>query len=368
MSHARAPQPPPPWVHALLQWYRRHARALPWRTNPTPYAVMVSEFMLQQTRTETVIPYFTRWMARFPTLQDLARADEQDVLKLWEGLGYYRRARQLHQAAQRILREHHGRIPDDPDTLRALPGFGPYTAAAVAAIAYNRPVLALDGNLKRVLARFFGLETPIDTARAARELRARAEPAIPPGQSAAFNQALMDLGATVCTPRQPRCDVCPLQPWCHAHQQGRTQDLPRRRAKKPVPHYDVVAGVWQRQGRVLLARRPAHAMLGGLWEFPGGKVEPGETHAQALRREWQEELGVDIDVGEGLGTFKHAYSHFRITLYAYRVRAVHGEPEPRQHDALAYVPIDALDTYPMGKVDREIARVLQRHAQQEAAA
>ncbi|NPA06962.1 MAG: A/G-specific adenine glycosylase [Chloroflexi bacterium] len=368
MSHARVPQSSPAWAQALLQWYRRHARALPWRTDPTPYAIMVSEFMLQQTRAETVIPYFTRWMARFPTLQDLAQADEQEVLKLWEGLGYYRRARQLHQAARRILHEHHGQLPADPNILRTLPGFGPYTAAAVAAIAYNRPVLALDGNLKRVLARFFALETPIDTARAAREIRTRTEPAIPPGQSAAFNQALMDLGATVCTPRQPRCDVCPLQAWCQAYHQDRTHELPRRRPKKPIPHYNVVAGVWLQRDRVLLARRPAHAMLGGLWEFPGGKVEPGETHAQALRREWQEELGVDIEVGEKLGTFKHAYSHFRITLYAYYVRAVHGEPIPRQHDALAYVPVHKLDAYPMGKVDREIARVLQRRALQEAAA
>ncbi|NPA26071.1 MAG: A/G-specific adenine glycosylase [Chloroflexi bacterium] len=357
------------WTAALLQWYAQHARSFPWREHPTPYAVLVSEFMLQQTRTETVREYFTRWMARFPDLASLAQADEADVLRLWEGLGYYRRARQLHQTAQRIMTEHQGRIPDDPAQLQRLPGIGPYTAAAIAAIAYNRPVLALDGNLKRVLARFFGVDHPIQTPRAARELRERAEPAIPAGQSAAFNQALMDLGAQVCTPRQPRCEACPLRPWCRAFHEGKQHEWPRRQPRKAIPHYLVVAGVWQRGDQVFLAQRPADAMLGGLWEFPGGKVKPGESLEDALRREWREELAVEIVPGPRLGTFRHAYSHFRITLHALRVVYVQGEPQPLYHQKLAWVPLDQLDQYPMGKVDRAIAqRLREEYRQQEARA
>ncbi len=350
----------PPWVHALLEWYARHGRRLPWRAaRPDPYAVWVSEIMLQQTRVETVEPYFRRWMARFPTVAHLAQADEQEVLRLWEGLGYYRRARQLLAAAREVMRRFGGRLPAEPAALRTLPGIGPYTAAAIASIAFGRDALALDGNLRRVLARFFGIDTPIDTPQGQRELEARAHGLWPPGRAGDFNQALMDLGALVCTPRAPQCPACPLRPWCAAYAQGRVATLPRKRARQAVPHHTVVAGVARRGAAVLLAQRPAHKMLGGLWEFPGGKVEPGEDLPTALRREWREELGVDIAVGATLGTFRHAYTHFRITLHALEVRILHGEPQPLQAAAVRWVPITALEDYPMGKVDRLIARQLQ---------
>ena len=350
---------PAAWVHALLDWYARQGRALPWRrAHPDPYAVWVSEVMLQQTRVETVLPYFRRWMARFPTVEALAQADEQEVLRLWEGLGYYRRARQLLAAAREVVRRYDGRLPADPAQLTRLPGIGPYTAAAIASIAYGRDALALDGNLRRVLARFFGVETPVDTPAGQRELRARAQNAWPPGRAGDFNQALMDLGATVCTPRNPACADCPLRPWCVAHATGRVADLPRRRRRAAVPHYTVVAGIARRGETVLLAQRPTHKMLGGLWEFPGGKVEPGEDLTAALRREWREELGLTIEPGPELGVFRHAYSHFRITLHALMVRAWHGEPQPLQAAAVRWVPLADLATYPMGKVDRQIARRL----------
>ncbi|NPA31859.1 MAG: A/G-specific adenine glycosylase [Chloroflexi bacterium] len=351
---------PAPWVQALLDWYARQGRALPWRrAHPDPYAVWVSEIMLQQTRVETVEPYFRRWMDRFPTVRALAQADEQEVLRLWEGLGYYRRARQLLAAAREVVARYGGQVPADPAELARLPGIGPYTAAAIASIAYGRDALALDGNLRRVLARFFGVETPVDTPAGQRELAALAQGAWPAGRAGDFNQALMDLGALVCTPRAPRCEDCPLRPWCRAYAEGRVADLPRKRGRARVPHHTVVAGVARRGETVLLAQRPAHKMLGGLWEFPGGKVEPGEDLAAALRREWREELGVDAEPGPELGVFRHAYSHFRITLHALSVLRVHGEPRPLQAAAVRWVPVSELASYPMGKVDRAIARQLQ---------
>ncbi len=350
---------PAPWVQALLDWYSRQGRALPWRrARPDPYAVWVSEVMLQQTRVDTVTRYFTRWMARFPTVHALAQADEQEVLRLWEGLGYYRRARQLLAAAREVVARYGGRVPDDPAELQRLPGIGPYTAAAIASIAYGHDALALDGNLRRVLARFFGLDTPVDTPAGQRELESRAHGLWPAGRAGDFNQALMDLGALICTPRAPKCSACPLRPWCRAYAQGRAEDFPRKRGRGRIPHHVVVAGVAQRGDHVLLAQRPAHKMLGGLWEFPGGKVEPGEDLATALRREWREELGVEVEPGSELGVFRHAYSHFRLTLHALEVRALHGEPRPLQPAAVRWVPLAALPDYPMGKVDRAIARQL----------
>ncbi len=351
---------PAPWVRALLAWYAQEGRRLPWRRTPAdPYAVWVSEVMLQQTRVTTVIPYFQRWMARFPTLRALAQADEQEVLRLWEGLGYYRRARQLLAAARLVLEQHNGRLPADPATLQRLPGIGPYTAAAIASIAYGQDVLALDGNVRRVLARFFGLTTPIDTSAGQRALRQRAHGAWPPGRAGDFNQALMDLGARICTPTAPRCVACPLQPWCRAYATKQVADLPRKRPRRAIPHYTVVAGIARRGNTVLLAQRPAHKMLGGLWEFPGGKVEAGEALDAALRREWEEELGVRIEPGPEIGVFRHAYTHFRITLHALEIRQLHGEPQPREAADLAWVPLSRLAEYPMGKVDRAIARRLQ---------
>ncbi len=350
-----------PWVEALLEWYRQHGREFPWRQPaPDPYTVWVAEVMLQQTRTETVRPYFERWMQRFPTLESLAQAHPDEVLALWEGLGYYRRALALWRAAREVMERFGGRLPQDPETLQRLPGIGRYTAHAIASIAFGRDVPVVDGNVKRVLARLFALEEPVDRPAGERRLWELAQEHLPPGRASAYNQALMDLGATICTPRAPACERCPLRPWCRAYARGEPTRWPRRTPKKPIPHYRVVAGVIRRGNRVLLARRPEGRLLGGLWEFPGGKMEPGETQAQALQRELWEELGVRVAVGERLGVFRHAYSHFRITLEALCARILEGEPTPREGQQLAWVAIPRLHEYPMGKVDRQIARLLLR--------
>lgn len=339
----------------LLDWYARHGRSLPWRGSTDPYAVLVSEYMAQQTRVETVIPYYRRWMAQFPTIQTLAAASEDDVLKAWEGLGYYARARNLLKAARVIVDEHNGLIPPDVDTLRGLPGIGLYTAAAVASLAFGADEPALDGNLRRVLARVTALALDPRSPAGQQQLTAAAREWLPPGRAGDFNQALMDLSSQICLPKTPRCAECPLTAFCLAFQHKRQADFPVKVKKPAVPVIIVTAGVLRRGRAVLLTKRPADGLLGGLWEFPGGKQEPGESLPECLARELREELGVEVTVGEEIGLFRHAYSHFRVVLHAFACAVVSGEPRPLASDGLAWVGVDRLGEYAMGKIDRMIA-------------
>lgn len=342
----------------LLQWYHLHARPLPWRATRDPYAVWVSEIMLQQTRVETVIPYYLRWMERFPTLQALAAASVGDVLALWEGLGYYSRARNLHRAAQVVMREYGGEIPSTLEGLTKLPGIGRYTAGAIASIAFGVDTPALDANLRRVYARLFNVEIPARSAEGEALLWKLAQEHIPQGKAGDYNQALMDLGASLCLPRKPRCLLCPVAELCQARALGVQEIRPVLQRKPPIPHITVAAAVLERDGRFLLARRPENGLLGGLWEFPGGKQQAGETLPGCLRRELGEELAIDVAVGEELGMYRHTYTHFHVTLHAFRCNLVAGEPQPLEHSALAWVTSAELKNYPMGKIDRMIARTL----------
>lgn len=343
---------------ALLGWYRRNARALPWRRSRDPYAIWVAEVMLQQTRAETVVPYFERWMSRFPDIRALAAASRDEVLRLWEGLGYYVRAHNLQRAAEIVIRQHGGTLPASPEALERLPGIGRYTAAAIAAIAFDVDTIALDGNQRRVLSRLFDLALDPRPARAERVLRERGATLLPPRRAAAFNQALMDLGSTICGPRRPRCGECPLARHCLARARGTQSRRPMRPSRQAVPHRRVTAAVLRRGRRVLIAERPEGILLGGLWEFPGGKQRRGESLQACLRRELQEELGVTVQVGARLGVFRHAYSHFRVTVYAYECGLVRGEPQPREHCRLRWAAVRALGRFPMGKVDRAIAKAI----------
>ena len=342
----------------LLEWYTLNARSLPWRGHPDPYAVWVSEIMLQQTRVETVLPYFQCWMVQFPSIFALASASEQDVLKAWEGLGYYSRARSLHKAARQVAQEYGGSLPSDPTLLISLPGIGPYTAAAIASIAFGMDEAVVDGNVKRVLARVLNYRAPVNTPAAEKELRAIARSLLPQGKAGDYNQALMDLGATICTPRSPACGRCPVTSLCAAFQDSLQDQLPVNTEKPAIPHYRVTAAILRRGGCVLIARRPANGLLGGMWEFPGGKVEPGETDAAALARELQEELGISVTVGDQLGTYHHAYTHFRVTLHACFASADGQEPQALEASELRWVGQDELERFPMGKIDRMISRDL----------
>jgi A/G-specific adenine glycosylase len=339
----------------LLDWYAKHGRSLPWRGSSDPYAVLVSEYMAQQTRVETVIPYYLRWMERFPSMQALADAPQEAVLKAWEGLGYYARARNLHKAARAILTDHSGQIPSSIDELRALPGIGDYTATAVASLAFGADVPALDGNLRRVLARVTALEEDPKSPKAMSRLTACARALLPPGRAGDFNQALMDLSNQICLPKLPHCPECPLTAFCEAFKQNRQADFPVKAKKAPVPTLTVTAGVLRSGHTVLLTKRPADGLLGGMWEFPGGKQEPGETLPECLARELREELDIEVRVGKEVGVFKHAYSHFKVVLHAFECEIVSGLPRPLASDGLEWVPVDRLGEYAMGKIDRMIA-------------
>ncbi len=349
----------PAFSAALLGWYAQNARHLPWRGHPDPYAIWVSEIMLQQTRVENVIPYFQRWLERFPGLPDLARAPQQEALALWEGLGYYSRARNMHRAAQIIMAEWNGELPRDLQALAGLPGIGRYTAGAIASIAFGLDTPTLDGNIRRVLARLFDVSEPASSPAGLKRLWQLAADNLPAGRAGDYNQALMDLGATICTPRQPDCSHCPLADLCLAYAAGIQEQRPVRQKRNPIPHYLVTAAVIRRDHQVLIVQRPESGLLGGLWEFPGGKQQPDEDLVACLQREICEELGAKIDVNQQLGVYKHAYTHFRVTLHAFYCQLdKNAQPQPIQVQALRWVKPAELEGYPMGKIDRLISRAL----------
>ncbi len=350
---------------ALPAWFDDARRPMPWREpgpdgKRDPYAVWLSEVMLQQTRVETAAPYFRRFIERFPTVRALAEAPIDDVLKLWEGLGYYSRARNLHRAAGQVVADHDGAIPSDPDAFRALPGVGPYTAAAVLSLAFDAPLAVLDGNVIRVLARVFAVADDARSTTTRAALQALADDLLDHRQPGRWNESVMELGAVICTPRSPACPRCPLRSVCRAFAEGDPDAYPVVSKRAPVPHHTIAVGlVVDEGGRVFIQRRPEDAMLGGLWEFPGGKVEPGETPAEACAREIAEEVGITVEVGREIARVDHAYSHFRITMHAFYCRLATGEPTPANDEPWAWVSVDALDDYAFPRANRRVIEALQ---------
>ncbi len=340
------PPPPSDLQRKLLTWYHTHRRSLPWRNTQDPYAIWVSEVMLQQTRVDTVLRYFPRFLKAFPTLQHLAQAPLDEVLRLWQGLGYYARARNLHRAAREAL-DRYGGFPNTYEDFLALPGVGPYTAAAVWAIAFGAPKLPLDGNVRRVLSRLYDLDTLQN--RIYHQHGTPLMQGLSPQDTSRMAQALMELGALVCTPRNPRCTQCPVQSLCMARQRGTVSLRPPRRPRRSRPHYTVVlAYLVDPQGRVLLTRRRPEGFLGGLWELPGGKVEPGETLEQALHREIHEELGLSLP--QDLlyhGAVNHGYTHFSVTLHLFEAPMTQEPRWLRGPVAYAWVLPREFQRYPM---------------------
>lgn len=348
----------------LLQWYAATGRNLPWRQTRDPYAIWISEIMLQQTQVKTVIPYYQRWLAQFPTIAALASAEQQQVLKAWQGLGYYARARNLHRAAQDLMQHHGGKFPSDLETVMLLPGIGRTTAGGILSAAFNLPTPILDGNVKRVLARLTALDIPPN--KALNQLWQLSAALIDSANPRDFNQALMDLGATVCTPKNPACLLCPWRSSCQAHALNMQNELPMSESRAPIPHKSIgVAVIWNDEGQILIDRRKPSGLLGGLWEFPGGKIEPGETVEACIVREIQEELGIEIAVGDRLITIDHAYTHFRVTLNVHHCRYVSGEPQPIECDEVRWVSLAELDQFPFPKANVQIIEAL--HAYQASA-
>lgn len=319
----------------LLAWFDRSKRPLPWRADRDPYRVLVSEVMLQQTRVETVIPYYSRWLEQFPDVDALAAAEVDAVLLAWRGLGYYRRARNLHLAARIVVDEHGGRLPGSGALLRELPGVGEYTAGAVASIAFGEVAPAVDGNVKRVLSRLYDLPPPTP-----RILREHALGLIDRERPGDFNEALMELGATVCTPRGPRCDACPLEADCLARERGTVALRPATSKRRPVPEVDVdVAVVIDGEGRALLVRRPPDGLLGGLWEFPSAETVG--------------ELGLEVRAVASLSPVRHAFSHLRAT-YRPRVHSLLGRRGEGTGDGGRWVSVLGLDALALPVAQQKI--------------
>jgi len=306
------------WAKSLTDWYKSNKRNLPWRETPHPYHTLICEFMAQQTQINTLIPYYDRWLNKYPNISDVAKADEDDILKSWEGLGYYSRARNLHKTCQIISNEYHGIVPEDPDILQTLPGVGPYIGAAIASIAYEVPISVVDGNVLRVMTRLFGLSDDIGKDKTKKNIQNRLNQIIKTTTPSEFNQGVMELGATICTPKNPDCQHCPIQNVCYAKNMEQIEKFPVKQKKPPTPHHIIVVGIIQRSdGKVLITKRKKNQLLGGLWEFPGGKVRNTETLENATIREIKEEVNLDASIAHFLCKVKHAYSHFKVTLHAY---------------------------------------------------
>ena len=343
----------------VLAWYARHERDLPWRKTRNPYHIWVSEVMLQQTRVDTVIPYYHRFLSRFPTVEALASASVDDVLKVWENMGYYARARNLHGAAREIVGKFNGRIPDTWQGLTGLPGIGSYTAGAVLSMAYGQPVPAVDGNVKRILARLFAIHQPLDQTQAQKRVMDLVRDLLPEKDPGRFNQALMDLGSNICTPRKPKCPECPVRSFCEAYQHDLQGVLPVIRKRGPLPHTHVTAGIIRDpKGRVLIVKRPAEGLLGGLWKFPGGPQVPDASLKSSLRRRIVEELGIRVKVGKSIASVRHAYTHFRITLHAFGCTRENGKPRALGCHEWRWVPRARLQDYAFSKADRQIMKTL----------
>ncbi len=310
----------------LLDWFAQHQRDLPWRRTYTPYHVWVSEIMLQQTQVKTVLPYFERWVKTLPTIKAVARASEEKILKLWEGLGYYSRARNVHKAAKIIVEKHNGKFPGAIEQIRALPGIGRYTAGAIASIAFSQNEPLVDGNVIRVLSRLTNDSANTRESKVMERYWHTAEQLIPLGRARYFNQAIMEFGALICTPKNPACDRCPIRSVCKASKAGTVENLPNRgKATEKIPIRVAIAVIRHpdvfknpiKPNKFFIQKRRHKGLMGGLWEFPGGKLEPTETPEKALHREIKEEIGITLKSPRPILRIKHAYTKYAVDLHCF---------------------------------------------------
>lgn len=346
-------------TNKLIEWFKEEHRDLPWRGKTTAYETWVAEIMLQQTQVSTVKDYYEPFLERFPDVRALEDASQDEVLKAWEGMGYYARARRLHRAAKTIVSEFDGDLPRKKETLMQLSGIGDYTAAAIEAFAFGGDSPVMDSNVKRVMARWAGIETPLsraDTeARIRDTLQKALERASEPGQ---FSEGVMELGALICVPHDPHCEECPLQGTCDAYRTDRIGSLPVTQESPEKPHHEVVVAVIKDGNSFLISRRPEDKMLGGLWEFPGGKLEADESLREALKREMLEELGIEVSVNGKIRTVPHEYSHLSINLHAYNCNILNGKPSAREDQTWRWVPLNELSQYAFPKANKTILETI----------
>ncbi len=344
-----------PFSPRLFAWYRKNKRDLPWRKTRDPYAVWISEIMLQQTTVSAVIPYFNDWLKQFPDVKALDRTPLQSILKAWQGLGYYQRAQNMKAAASIICKEYGGRFPDSYEKLIRLPGFGPYTTAAVLSIAFDRPYPVMDANVRRVLMRLKGIKKKASPSLD-RDLSAYLKPLLPQKKMGDFNQSLMELGALVCRPKNPFCLLCPITDFCRAYEKGEQNIIPTPKTRR-VEKIEAVLGIIKEDGRYLIQKRPSNGLLPDLWEFPGGKREPKETLEQTLIREIKEELGTEILEAHPLITVRHAYTRFLVTLHAFECK-LRKKPNTRKKN-MRWVTLKGLRRFPLPSGNAKIVRFLE---------
>jgi A/G-specific adenine glycosylase len=344
----------------LFLWYKENQRPLPWRKTDDPYRIWVSEVMLQQTRVNTVLPFYRAFFLEFPSVKSLARADLNDVLKVWEGMGYYARARNLHRAAKTVVEKHDGKIPGNRHDFRKLPGVGDYIASAVLSIAFHEPYAVVDGNVKRVIARLMQIDAPVNKSASYNIFKEASETLLDAGQPGIFNQAIMELGALICRPKHPNCGICPLQPFCRAYQFQTIDEYPKRIKKPPIPEYHIAVGIVFKNARVLITRRKLEGLLGGLWEFPGGKVENGESSERACVREIREEVNISVQVGSFLTRVKHAYTHFKIHADVFCCNYLAGNVQLNGPIDYLWIKLQDIDRYPFPKANHKFIPLLKK--------
>ena len=342
----------------LLNWFSLYKRDMPWRGITDPYRIWVSEVMLQQTQVKKVVGYYENFIKTFPDIRTLASSSVQDVLKIWEGLGYYARARNLHKAAQLIVKDFNSEIPKDYASFRSLPGVGDYSAAAVLSIAFNQPYAAVDGNIKRVLSRLFLMDNPVNDSSSIKVFQEKADLLLNTDQPGCFNQAMMELGATVCRPQSPTCVVCPVNSFCKAFKEGLQSEYPYRQKNKPTPKHNIAAGIIYKGSDILIVQRPLDGLLGGLWEFPNGNLYKGETSEEACIRHISDSTNLSVSNLNYLTQVKHAYTHFKIVVDAFECEYIHGDLLLNGPIDAKWIKIDELYDYPLPKATHKIIEKL----------
>ena len=336
----------------LLKWYDANVHPFPWRSTRNPYQIWLSEIMLQQTQVNTVVPFYNRWVAKYPTIKLVAEANMDSLLKMWEGLGYYARVRNFHSACIAVTDRFGGRVPDNYQDFQSLPGVGPYVAGAVMSIAYNLPIPAVDGNAYRVVSRIKSINLPFNSCK--NELVAFLSDHISLNRSGDFNQAIMDVGRELCTPKNPSCGICPIQKHCCAFVYNSVDKYPFRAKRKKKPHHLVAVGVVWKRNKILISKRKANGLLGGLWEFPGGKIKNGEDAKTCVIRKINEKLGAHVKPRRLLKQIKHAYSHFTITLNAYQCDYVSGLPRALKCDDWKWILPQQIADLPFSKANHKL--------------
>lgn len=343
---------------ALLNWYQTHKRQLPWRETKDPYRIWISEVMAQQTQIDTVIPYFKRFIQRFPDMKTLAEADLQDVLKLWEGLGYYSRARNMHKAAKSIIEKYSGCFPENYEEILLLPGVGKYIAAAISSIAFSKPHAVLDGNVKRVLSRLTCSEKPINDSKSQKHYHELADSFLDTHNPGDYNQSLMELGAIICKPANPVCHDCPVINHCRVYRKNMVEKYPKKLQKQKIPSYNIATGVIRKDNKILITKRKEAGLLGGLWEFPGGKLHNDESAEEACVREIREETGLLVKIDCYLTHVRHAYSHFKIEVDVFICDYQSGEVVLNGPVDFRWISIKEIDDYPFPKANHKFFSAL----------